>query len=142
VLQVAESEGAVLQKIQLLMLLLTILSLACSALAISNLVTANIMERSTELGLLKALGATDAQISLAVLAEMLIATGIGGIIGYFAGLGLAQVVGRSVFEAAVTAKPLVIPIITLLTLLVTLGGSLPAIRMLMGLKPAEVLHEG
>jgi putative ABC transport system permease protein len=141
VLQVAESEGAILQKIQLLMLLLTVLSLACAALAISNLVTANIMERGTELGLLKALGATDGQISLTILAEMLLATAGGGIAGYFIGLGLASVVGHTVFGADVAAKPLIIPIISILVLLVTLGGSFPAIRMILRLKPTEVLHE-
>ncbi|MDR2745524.1 MAG: ABC transporter permease [Desulfovibrio sp.] len=140
VLQVAESEGAVLQKTQLLMLLLTVLSLACSALAISNLVTANVMERSTEIGLLKALGATDGQISLLVLAEMLIATAIGGATGYFAGLWLASVIGQTVFGSVVAAKGLVIPVIALLALLVTVGGSLPAIRMLLRLRPADVLH--
>jgi putative ABC transport system permease protein len=140
VLQVAESEGTILRKTQLLMLLLTILSLACSALAISNLVTANIMERSTEIGLLKALGATDSQISLAILSEMLVATFTGGTIGYAAGLGLASIIGHSVFGSAVAAKGLVIPLIALLVFLVTLGGSLPAIRLLLRLRPSEVLH--
>src|SRR5262249_55745798 len=46
--QVAESEGAILEKTQLLMLLITILSLVGSALGISNLVTASVMERSRE----------------------------------------------------------------------------------------------
>ena len=140
VLQVAASEGAILQKTQLLMLLLTLLSLACSALAISNLVTANVMERSTEIGLLKALGATDGQISLVILTEMLISTIIGGALGYGIGLGLAQLIGQSVFGAAVATKVLVIPIIAIVVILVTLGGSLPAIRMLLGLRPTEVLH--
>ena len=140
VLQVAASEGAILQKTQLLMLLLTLLSLACSALAISNLVTANVMERSTEIGLLKALGASDGQISLVILVEMLIATTLGGIIGYFLGIGLAQIIGHTVFGSAVAIKALVIPLIAILVLLVTLGGSLPAIRMLLGLRPTEVLH--
>ena len=140
VLQVAESEGAILQKTQLLMLLLTLLSLACSALAISNLVTANIMERSTEIGLLKALGATDGRISLTILSEMLVATFAGGAVGYAAGLGLATLIGHSVFGSAVAAKGLVIPLIVLLVFLVTMGGSLPAIRLLLRLRPAEVLH--
>ena len=140
VLQVAASEGAILQKTQLLMLLLTVLSLACSALAISNLVTANVMERSTEIGLLKALGASDGQISLVILTEMLCATVLGGILGYFAGIGLAQIIGHGVFGSAVAAKGLVIPIIAVLVFVVTIGGSLPAIRMLLRLRPTEVLH--
>ncbi|MDR0826675.1 MAG: ABC transporter permease [Desulfovibrio sp.] len=140
ILQVAESEGKILQKTRLLMLLLTFLSLACSALAISNLVTANVLERSVEIGLLKALGATNASISFALLTEMLIATGIGGVVGYGTGLGLASIIGHSVFGSAVSAKALVIPIAALLVLLVTIGGSLPALRMLLRLRPAEVLH--
>ena len=140
VLQVAESEGAILQKTQLLMLLLTLLSLACSALAISNLVTANVMERSTEIGLLKALGATDGQISGVILVEMLVATSLGGLGGYAIGLGLASIIGHSVFASVVEAKALVIPIVAILILFVTLGGSLPAIRMLLRLRPTDVLH--
>ncbi|MDR1490525.1 MAG: ABC transporter permease [Desulfovibrio sp.] len=142
VLQVAASEEAILRKTQLLMLLLTLMSLVCSALAISNLVTANVMERGTEIGLLKALGATDAHISLVILTEMLVATILGGTIGYFAGIGLAQVIGRSVFSAAISAKGLVIPIVAVLVFAVTLVGSLPALRVLLRLRPTEVLHGG
>jgi putative ABC transport system permease protein len=140
VLRVAESEGAILQKIQLLMLLLTILSLICSSLGISNLVTAGVMERSQELGLLKAVGAEDYEIALLVLSEIAITALIGGIAGYFAGLGFAQVIGYTVFDAQVSPKMVVVPIISLLTLAVALAGSLPALKMLMRLRPTEVLH--
>jgi putative ABC transport system permease protein len=109
-------------------------------LAISNLVTANVMERSTEIGLLKALGATGGQISLAILAEMLVAGFIGGALGYVAGLGLASVIGHSVFGSAVVNKGLVIPIVSVMVLFVTIGGSIPAIRMLLRLRPTDVLH--
>jgi putative ABC transport system permease protein len=140
VLQVAASEGAVLQKTSLLMLLLTVLSLACSALAVAGLVTAGVMERSTEIGLLKALGAGDWEIVLLILTETLASALVGGAVGYVAGLGLAQVIGQSVFGAAVSAKGLVIPLVALLVLAVAAGGSLPACRMLLRLRPAEVLH--
>ena len=61
--QVAESEGAILNKTQLLMLLFTILSLIGSALGISNLVTASVMERAQEIGLLKAIGAHNSSVT-------------------------------------------------------------------------------
>ncbi len=140
ILQVAESEGSILQKTQLLMLLLTVLTLVCSALAISNLVTANIMERSAEIGLFKALGATNLAVSVLVLSEILITAFAGGAVGYLAGLGFAQIIGQTVFGAAVEIKALVIPLIVVLILGVTLIGSLPAIRMLLLLRPTEVLH--
>ena len=37
-------------------------------------------------------------------------------------------------------KPFVIPVVAVLMLAVTLIGSIPAIRMLLRLDPAEVLH--
>ncbi|MDR1956070.1 MAG: FtsX-like permease family protein, partial [Treponema sp.] len=138
--QVAESEGAILQKTQLLMLLITILSLAGSALGISNLVTASVMERANEIGLLKAVGAYDGPISVLVLTEIGITGIAGGIAGYFAGLGFAQVIGQTVFGSGIDIKPLVIPLVGVLVVLVTLAGSIPSIRLLLSLRPAEVLH--
>jgi putative ABC transport system permease protein len=140
VLQVAESEGAILQKTQLLMLLLTILSLACSALAISNLVTASVMERSAEIGLLKAVGASGVEVSLLIMTEITITAFAGGVLGYFVGLGFAQMIGSTVFGSAINAKLMVIPMVAVLVVVVTLAGSLPAMKMLLSLRPAEVLH--
>lgn len=138
--QFAESEGAILNKTQLLMLLITILSLIGSALGISNLVTASVMERAQEIGLLKAIGAHDAPISILVLTEILITAILGGIIGYFAGLGFAQIIGQSVFDSAINIKATVIPIVAILIFVVTMAGSVPSIKLLLSLKPAEVLH--
>lgn len=138
--QVAESEGVILQKTQLLMLLITVLSLIGSALGISNLLTAGVMERSKEIGLLKALGATDADIIWQNLAEAVMTGIAGGALGYFIGLGFAQMIGQSVFGSAVAINTMVIPLVVILVILVILAGSLPAVRMLLSLRPAEVLH--
>lgn len=140
IMQVAESEGAILQKTQLLMILLTVLSLICSALAISNLVTANVIERSTEIGLLKALGASNSAVTLLIIIEMLIIGLIGGVIGYFMGLGFAQIIGHTVFGSSVEIKMLIIPLVGLMVLFITLIGSLPALKMMMFLRPIDVLH--
>ncbi|MDR1085402.1 MAG: ABC transporter permease [Deltaproteobacteria bacterium] len=138
--QVAESEGAILTKIQLMMILLTVLTLLCSALAISNLVSAGIMERSVEIGLLKALGASDLSIMFLVLLELFLVALIGGVIGYLIGLGLAQLIGLTVFGASVPVKAAVIPLTCLMVLAVTTVGSLPALRSLLKLEATEVLH--
>ena len=138
--QVAESEGTILNKTTLLMVLITILSSIGSALAISNLITASVIERSQELGLLKALGAHNWQIALLVLAEVMITGIAGGVIGYFMGIGFAQVIGQTVFGSYIEIARMVILIVALILFLVTLIGSIPAIRYLMALKPTEVLH--
>ncbi len=138
--QVAESEGTILNKVSLLMTLITILSSVGSALAISNLVTASVMERSQEIGLLKAIGALDLPIILVVLTEVLLTGLIGGVLGYFAGLGFAQIIAQSVFGSTIEIAQMVIPIVAVLVFLVTVIGSIPAIRYLLQLKPTEVLH--
>ncbi|MBI0114945.1 MULTISPECIES: ABC transporter permease [unclassified Gilliamella] len=140
IMQVAESEGSILQKTQLLMLLLTVLSLICSALAISNLVTANVIERSTEIGLLKALGATNISVAMLILTEILIIALLGGMVGYFVGLGFAQIIGQTVFGSFVEPKMIIIPLVLIMVSLITLLGSLPALRIMMFLRPTDVLH--
>ncbi len=140
--QVADSEGAIMEKTQLLMILITILSMVGAALGICNLVTASVMERSSEIGLMKAIGAQNGAISGLVLTEIFITAIFGGIIGFFAGFGFAQIIGHTVFGSAISMKPVVIPIVAILVILVTLAGSIPAIRMLLRLRPAEVLHGG
>lgn len=138
--QVADSEGNIMEKTELLMILITILSLIGSALGISNLVTASVMERSNEIGLMKAVGARDRQVTGLVLTEILITAILGGVVGYFMGYGFAQVIGHTVFNSSIEMKPMVIPIVVVLIVIVTLVGSIPAIRMMQRLRPAEVLH--
>ena len=138
--QVADSEGNIMEKTELLMILITILSLLGSALGISNLVTASVMERSNEIGLMKAVGARDRQVTGLVLTEILITAIVGGAVGYFMGYGFAQIIGHTVFNSSIEMKPMVIPIVAVLIVIVTLIGSIPAIRMMQRLRPAEVLH--
>ncbi|MDR2373781.1 MAG: ABC transporter permease [Bifidobacteriaceae bacterium] len=138
--QVAESEGAILQKTQLLMLLVTVLALVASALGIANLVTASVMERAPEIGLLKAVGARNGAVVGLILTEMAVVGVAGAAVGYALGLGFAQVVGHMVFGSAIAARPLVAALVAVLVALVVLAGSLPSIRALLALKPANVLH--
>lgn len=138
--QVAESEGTILNKTTLLMILITILSSIGSALAISNLITASVIERSQELGLLKALGAHNCQIVLLVLVEVMMTSLFGGALGYFLGIGFAQIIGQTVFGSSIEIARLVIVIVAVILFFVTLFGSIPAIRYLLNLKPTEVLH--
>ena len=138
--QIAESEGRILDKTQLLMLLITILSLLSATMGVSNLVSANIMERSKELGLLKALGATDISVVVLVLTEIFMAGLVGGVVGYGVGLGFAQVIGHAVFGSSIAINLVVIPLLMILLVFMLLLGSLPAIRSLLSLRPAIVLH--
>lgn len=138
--QVAESEGEILNKVSLLMTLITVLSSLGSALAISNLITASVIERRQEIGLMKAIGAQTLPIVMLVLLEVLITGIFGGALGYAAGIGFAQIIGLSVFGSTIEIVTIIIPFIASLLVLVIVIGSIPAIKYLLNLKPTEVLH--
>ena len=138
--QVADSEGNILNKTQLLMTLITVLSLIGAALGISNLVTSSVMERSSELGLLKAIGAKNSSITILVLTEVLITAILGELIGYFMGFGFAQIIGQTVFASSINMRGIAAFVVAFLITLVVIIGSIPAVRLLLRLKPSEVLH--
>ena len=140
--QIADSEGKILEKTELLMTLITVLSLIGATLGISNLVTSSVMERSAELALMKTMGAVNGQITRLVLSEITITAVLGAVVGYFMGYGFAQIIGRSVFGASIEMSGMVAFIVAVLIVAVTLVGSIPAIRTLLGLRPSEVLHGG
>ncbi len=140
--QIADSEGKILEKTELLMALITLMSLIGATLGISNLVTSSVMERSAELALMKAVGAKNGQITLLVLTEIILTAVVGAAAGYFMGYAFAQVIGQSVFSSAIEMSGMVAFLVTVLIIAVTLVGSIPAVRMILRLRPSEVLHGG
>lgn len=140
--QIADSEGKILEKTQLLMTLITFLSLIGATLGISNLVTSSVMERAQEIALMKAVGAKNGQITFLVLTEIVITAIIGAAIGYFVGYAFAQIIGQTVFSSSIEMSGMVAFIVAVLIIFVTLIGSIPAVRTLLGLRPSEVLHGG
>ena len=138
--QVAAGEGAVVNKIQLLMIVVTIAAFIASGLGISSLMATTIMERAREIGLMKALGAADREVYLLFLSEAAIVGVIGGLLGCMAGAGLSQIIGLSIFGSYVPFSPLVVPVNIAVSVLIALSGSLMPSRLITKLYPAEVLH--
>ncbi|MBI2849997.1 MAG: ABC transporter permease [Chloroflexi bacterium] len=137
--QVAESEGAILSKVQLLMALLALAATVSSVLGISSLMGAAALERSREVGLLKALGAYDSSVIWLFLAEACLIGVIGGAAGLIAGFGLAKFVGQNVFGTAISIKALTVPAGFAIAIGVTMLGSLSAARTVSRLQPARIL---
>ncbi len=140
--QIADSEGKILEKTELLMALITLMSLIGATLGISNLVTSSVMERSAELALMKAVGAKNGQITFLVLTEIVLTSILGAAAGYFMGYAFAQVIGQSVFSSAIEMSGMAAFLVMVLIIAVTLVGSIPAVRMILRLRPSEVLHGG
>jgi len=138
--QVAASEGAVINKIQLLMIVVTIAAFIASGLGISSLMVTTIMERAKEIGLTKALGAADREVYLLFLSEAALVGVIGGLLGCAVGAGLSQIIGLSIFGSLVSFNWVVIPVNVAISVMIALAGSLMPSRLITRLYPAEVLH--
>ena len=138
--QVAALQGDVLRKTQAVMVLMTVLSLVAAAIAVANLMAASIGERGSELALLKAIGASDGAVSRLMLAETAMISLMGAIAGALLGSGVAQIVGRVVFDSGITMRPMVFVLVFVLLALTVLVASFSSIRAILNLRPAEVLH--
>ena len=138
--QVAQNEGAVLGRIQGLMLLVTLAALLASALAVAAAMATAILERRKEVGLMKALGAADGMVAAVFYTEAgLLAVG-GGLVGYVGGIWMAQRISQAIFGTGVTVQPVLFPIVMAVAILVTCGASATAIRRAVHLDPAIVLR--
>lgn len=138
--QVAALQGNVLQKTQAVMILMTVLSLIAAAVAVANLMVASIGERSAELALLKAIGATDGAVSRLMMAETAAIALLGAVVGAGLGSGVAQLIGHVVFGSGITMRPMVFVLVFVLLAITVLVASASSIRSILSLRPAEVLH--
>lgn len=138
--QVSALQGDVLLKTQAVMMLMTALSLIAAAVAVANLMAASIGERSAELALLKAVGATDGAVSRLMLAETAAISMVGALAGAGLGSALAQLVGHVVFGSGITMRPMVFVLVFVLLAVTILIASFSSIRSILNLRPAEVLH--
>ncbi|GKX49993.1 ABC transporter permease [Budvicia aquatica] len=138
--QVAASEGIVIEKIQLLLAVVTLAALLASAMGIASLMTSNIMERTKEIGLMKALGARQWQIMMLFYLEAAMSGVIGGLLGCIAGWGLAKAIGLMLFGAPLSFVWIVVPCVLVLSVLIALAGTWFPARRIAHLYPVEVLY--
>lgn len=138
--QVAASEGVVIGKIQLLVLVVTLAALLSSAMAIVSLMNTAVLERSVEIGLMKALGAARGEVVAQFLTEAAVLGFIGGAIGVVFGFAFSQLVGATLFGSMLGLPWVVPPLIAVVSILIALLGSAWPCRRIAGLLPAEVLY--
>ena len=138
--QVAASEGVVIDKIQLLLAVVTLAALVAAAMGIASLMTSTIMERAKEIGLMKALGARQWQIMLLFYLEAASSGLLGGAAGCVAGWGLAKSIGMMLFDAPLNFAWVVVPCVVVVAVLISLIGTWFPARRIARLYPVEVLY--
>jgi putative ABC transport system permease protein len=137
--QVTEAEGAMLHRIQLLIVSMVALILILTALCVLATMAALAMERRADVGLMKALGGSISRIVGLFLAEVGVLGAAGGLIGCIAGVALSRWMGERVFGTSISARWEIFPLTIGLMVIVALAGALP-LRLLGKVKPAVILR--
>jgi putative ABC transport system permease protein len=138
--RVADGEGRILSRVQMLLWLVTLAALLAAALAVGASSAASVIERRSEIGLMKALGAGTGTIGFLLAAEQLLLAVAGGAAGYVIGIVLARIVGQKIFGVAPQPSLLVLAVIVGLATVVTLAGSAIPLRRAARYEPAPILR--
>jgi putative ABC transport system permease protein len=138
--QVAEGEGRILTRVSGLMWLVTIAALFAAALAVGATSATTVLERRSEIGLMKALGASRRAVSAFFVAEQLFLALVGGALGYALGIFLARALGIGIFGVAPELRWILLPIVLVLAGAVALVGSLLPLGHASRVDPAPVLR--
>ena len=141
VYRVAQAETAVLSRVERLLAVVSGVALLAAVLVVLSTMTTTILERRTEIALMKALGADNLNVSGLFLAEATLLGLVGGALGYAGGLAGADLLARSVFGATITAKPVLLPVMLALATAAALVGTLIPLRGAQRTDPAIALRE-
>ncbi|WP_229522204.1 ABC transporter permease [Paenibacillus monticola] len=137
--QISGSEAVMLKKISSLVYIVVVIILLSTLLCVATTMMTMVMERKQEIALKKVLGAQNKALSLEFLSEAGVLALAGTLAGLFFGYFLAQVIGQSVFQSAISFRWAVIPLVTVTALLVAGLASLIPLRSVIGIEPAVVL---
>ncbi len=143
--QLLKQIGAILGVIQLVLASIASISLLVGAIGIMNSMFTGVLERTQEIGVLKAIGATNTNILSLFIMEAGVMATVGGIIGavigtmfaYLAQVG-AELAGYNVFK--VQLDPIFLLEVLVFSFMIgAIAGAIPAYRAAL-LKPIEALR--
>ena len=137
--RVTQSEATVLTKLQALVLLVTVIVLALTMITVATTMTAVVTERRKEIGLRKALGASNASVIWEFMGEGLLLGLVGGLLGAGFGFAFAQAISVNVFSSSIQFRPLLLPITVIVSILVTGLACILPVRSATDIDPALVL---
>jgi len=121
-------------------------TLLAGAIGISNIMLVTVRERTKEIGIRRALGATPRNIIVQILSESVVLTLMAGVAGLMFGVGILQAVGAALansdgfFKNPQISFGISIAALFILLIIGTIAGYMPAKRA-MKIKPIEAIHE-
>jgi putative ABC transport system permease protein len=101
--QIAASEMGLVERMNMLMLALAGITLAVGLFGVVNTMITAVHERVKDIGIMRAVGASQGQIIRVFIYEAIVVGILGGIFGYAIGTLLAFAIGPAIFEGATIA---------------------------------------
>jgi len=138
--QMLDTLGSVLDVLSFAVAALGSISLLVGAVGIFTIMTIAVRERTSEVGLLRALGAEREQVLALFLLEAVVLSLLGGLAGLAFGIGVAWLLGETIRQLPVSFSPLFMGLALGLSMVIgLLAGILPALNAAR-LDPVEALR--
>lgn len=115
------------------------ISLLVGGVGVMNIMLVTVTERTTEIGLKKAIGAKRRRILAQFLTEACVLTGIGGILGVLGGVGMSQLISKFMDTPTAISAPAILVAVVFSILIGVVFGLLPAVKA-SKLNPIEALR--
>ena len=115
------------------------ISLLVGGIGVMNIMLVSVTERTSEIGLKKALGARKRRIRWQFLTEAAVLTSLGGIIGVVSGVALAQLISNMMQIPVAISVPAILIAVVFSTLIGVIFGLLPAVKAA-NLNPIDALR--
>lgn len=138
--QIMEGEARVLGKTRATLLAAAALIILTAALCVLSTLMGWVFDRRRDFAIMKALGASGQVLNGFFAAEAAVLGGIGAVIGFLAGIGIAAWIGRVNFHAPVVPRLSVLPVVLVGSMAVTVISAILPISMLRRVQPAVILR--
>jgi putative ABC transport system permease protein len=139
--QATETEGVALERVRGAFFFLAAFAAAAAVLGVLAAVTADVIDRRSEIGLLKALGASDARVASLFLAEAAAVGLLGGGAGFAIGAAASRAIGTGVFGSPLPVPPSLAVLSLLGAVAAALLGAAVPLREVARVHPRTALHQ-
>jgi len=138
--QIVEAEGRVLGKTRSALLAAAALIILTAALCVLATLTAWVLDRRRDFAIMKALGASERLVGSFFAAEAATIGAVGAALGFLIGIGVAAWIGHANFNAAITPRLSVLPIVVAGSMAVALLSAVLPLELLRRVQPAIILR--
>jgi putative ABC transport system permease protein len=138
--RLAASEGGVLTKLGALTAIVTLIVLLLTMICVATTMISAVAERRREIGLKKALGASNRSLFSEFLGEAVFLGLLGGLLGAFLGILFAQSVSLNVFHRSIAWHSSLAPFTIAASAFVTVISSLLPLKQAVSVDPVIVLR--